>query len=70
MLIALQDSETTNMHCIQKQLLSKFITVIYKPHTWTEMKQIQIHFMKNIDHKMFTADKPGRMNTRFSDFTH
>ena len=36
---------------------------------WTVMKQIQLHFIKNIDYKIFTADKPGRMNTKFSNFT-
>ena len=25
--------------------------------------------MENIDFKIFTADKPGRMNTKFSNFT-
>ena len=32
-------------------------------------KQIQFHFMKNIEYNIFIADKPGRMNADFSNFT-
>ena len=30
------------------------------------MKKIQFNFMENIDYKIFTADKPGRMNTNLT----
>ena len=38
---------------------------IYKTHVWTVVKQILFNFMKDIDDKSFSADKPGRMNTKF-----
>ena len=44
-------------------------TYIYISHTSTVIQQIQFHLMTNIDYKMFTADKPGGMDPKFSNFT-
>ena len=41
---------------------------MYKPHTRTVINQILFHFIQNIDHEIFTADKPGRMNTELFNF--
>ena len=35
----------------------------------TAIKQIQFNFIKNMGYKVFIADKPGGMNTKFFNYT-
>ena len=52
-----------------QQQLSQSFKPIFKQHMWKVIKQILCHLMKNIDNTIVIADKPGKINTMFSNFT-
>ena len=67
--IAWQTSEIADMQLTCNEKQQHQFSKSFKPHTWTAMKKIQFNFQKNIHHKIIIADKPGRMNTKFPNFT-
>ena len=65
-----QIAEMADVRCMKKEKqLSKSFELLYKPLTWTKIvKHIEFLSMEKKD-TILIADKPGRMNTKFSNIT-